>query len=397
MENLRAFIIFGPYDLLFRVWLHPSITNPFRYKLAAALRTESTPDYFTVRRIFLKSYNFDSDSPPQQAALDDVILDAPTVRGLQDGQNEPLLIQLQEAGLVKVRPENSRETIRFFVAVHVTEPTDDILYYIAETITSEIRTHSTITMPAVYTGDGFCHILIKGEVYPDLYFNIGQLTRWISKHFMQHAVFTSTYLVDSPDHLIGRDDVIDDRTFIELRGRDPVVESIVPEVFTTLNNRSDDIFRFVAEHVKGVILAMEERRLLHDYLVGYLYDKPELSSVALMIYSAALESTLRHGIDPFIAKNCIDRQKLFDVAKVGSKESSKHLALGDLLVLCSHAVEMAGLPTKVSLSDSWQELAHLRNQPAHGEFNPSKWREHAQLLLDNFPRIRELTAAVGNH
>jgi hypothetical protein len=118
------------------------------------------------------------------------------------------------------------ETIRFFIAVTVST-TEPILESIAKRIESELNARRIIQRPAVYMGDGFCNVLIKGEASLDHYFSIGKLTKWIRGEFSAYGATTETYLVSEHEaSLSGTDKISND--FYE-PWRDPFVESIIPE------------------------------------------------------------------------------------------------------------------------------------------------------------------------
>jgi len=396
IESVRAFVVFGANDLLFRAWLHPRIAKPFKFALGTALQADSSPEQFTVHRIWKKSYSYDQEYTLDEKVCDDFVWDAQTIRSIQTGENEALFDQLRALGLVKLRPENARETLRFFIAIRSRDKTDSAINHIANVVAAELKDRApSVTMPAIYSGEGFADVLLKGEVIPEQYFAIGQLTRWITNHFRQYEVSTETLLTDSPDQLLARDDVIDDRTFLELRGRDPVVQAIIPDVFRILNRRSDEIFRFLSANADNcAILTRDERKLVHDYLSGYLNDNVDDCSVALVVYFLKLEHTLRDAFAQYAVRNRVERQTLYKLAGVTKDQSRPDLSLGDLLSLCSKIIELANVKTKTDLKGGWHEVAFLRNKPSHGEFIVQKWQEYLETFLRHLPRLREMVTLM---
>jgi hypothetical protein len=395
MPSLRAFLIFGPYDLLFRGWIHPTIISSFRYKLAEALQIDTTPEHFAVRNVMTKSYTNHDIQPKFSEGLWSQILDAQTIRSVQNGENPQLLEQLIKGGFAAVKQEHRPQTLRFFTTVTIFQQPDPILDNLAKEIEAELLGRRTIQRPAVYTGDGFCNILIKGEVLTSDYFAIGNLTEWLISKVGPYKGITATYLGCTSNPLIGGEEKIDDRTFIEQRGRDLFVEHIIPEVYSDLSPRADEIIHFLLDHVRGTALDAPDRSLIGSYLSGYLHDQPDTSAVALLLYFTRLEAYLRKTLNKFLALTNLEQAKIYESAGI-SKDSTRHLALGDYLSAFSKAIEKLAWPQAETLKGEWQDLVSVRNQPAHGVFGFTKWRDHVQTLVHHLPRIRALLQLIAN-
>src|ERR1700730_183963 len=54
--SIRVFKLFGPYDLLVRTWLHPTVAAHFHESLAGAFETSARLPYFAVENIHYRWY-----------------------------------------------------------------------------------------------------------------------------------------------------------------------------------------------------------------------------------------------------------------------------------------------------------------------------------------------------
>lgn len=394
LPSVRAFMIFGPYDLLFRAWMHPNIISSFRYKLAEALGVDTSPQHFAVRQITRKSYTQDDAAPTKQGALWHSILDIHTLRAIQAGDHPRLLGELLDSHFIVERPIHERNTLRFYsaITVHVEDP---LLESLANEIDVHVLTRQNIIRPAVYIGDGFCNILLRGEVVPEHFYTIGELTDFLITKLHPHKGFTETYLVAFPDTFIGDQEMIDDRTFIERRGRDPFVEGVIPEVYDTLSSRSDEIIHFLLDKARGNSLTDRDKILLGSYLKGYLNDQPSASAVALLLFFTELEAYLRKTYAKFIGLNGFKLKDILQDAGIAKDLQKHHISLGECFNILAKAIEKLNQPDLEQLCGNWQDLITLRNQPAHGDFEFTSWRNHVSTLVRDLPRVQRLVDLIS--
>jgi hypothetical protein len=107
--------------------------------------------------------------------------------------------------------------------------------------------------------------------------------------------------------------------------------------------------------------------------MGYLEDNATSSVVALIVLFTDIEAYLRKTLPLFCTNNSLDQKTMGQAAGI-TKEPGKHLSLGDLLATYSKVIETIGAVEYKDLVGGWQELAALRNLPAHGDYTLQKWR-----------------------
>ena len=115
LHNLNAFVIFGPYDLLLRGWLHTSVIPQLEYMLAGELGIR-VPESFLVEH----EYGAESDLPDTASPqLWSHIEYHQTIRAIQDGESGALLDELIEKHLVTEPRGNEPERIRFYIEINM--------------------------------------------------------------------------------------------------------------------------------------------------------------------------------------------------------------------------------------------------------------------------------------
>jgi len=387
LGSVRVFPIFGLYDFLIRAWLHPSIANQFRGWLGSSLRGSShTVHTFSVNRIDKRWY---SDREIDRDLLGDLD-NEDTISAVQAGESPALLQKLLDKGVVLTRPQASN--INFFVAINLEEGSDALHDEVLALIKSEFLHNTTdIKNTSIYRGFGFCSILFKGQV--ENFFNIAQLPNWIGERFKAFGATTETYLVHGPTHVIGGEE-IGQATFLALMGRDIFVQAIIPELYDSSSPKRSSVEDFLINEARKRQLTQKDKKLLHDYLVGYLADDPTQMAKTLFTFFYELESYLRDNHKEFIGRKT--QQPVNELYKKANiEEGKKYPSLGDVLHLYSLAIKLTDQGEDELLTGDWEDLAKLRNEVMHGGVDIlSDWNELLKRLLKYLPRVRQLLPLI---
>lgn len=391
LGSVRVFPIFGPYDLLIRAWLHPSIETEFRTWIDRALVNCRALYPFAVTYIDSRWYTRDINRDLLDSLTDD------SIKAVQSGQDKHLLSQLISTNLV-IEPNRLEEpTIKFFVAINFDDENQPIQVDVVRGITRFLLRSDYIKSPSIYRGFGFCSILVKGDATS--YFDVANLPNWIGEEYASLGVSTETYLVHDQMHIVG-DETIGDATFHAIQGRNLFVQWIIPEVYDKRSSEGYEIERFLLDVVhpseaQSKSLTQRDKKLLHDYLHGYLESDPTRMAQTLFTFFFELENYLRNNLQEFIGRSGLSMKELYNEARI-IKETNKFLSLGDLLNLYRLAIEHIKPNTQaLMLKEDWQELARIRNKIAHGDVDFLKnWDEMLKGVLKQMSGIHELVSLV---
>jgi hypothetical protein len=397
LGSVRVFPIFGPYDLLIRAWLHPSVETEFRESLEQRVENCRIVIPFAVTSIDYKWYVKDVDRELLAGLNED------TVKEAQDGENKELIDRLVAGNLIIGREkERLSENIKFFIAVNMEKSAlaarTDIIRGIERYIIKDEQESDIIQHPSIYRGYGFCDILVKGQA--SRYFEISDLPNWIGAQFSAFGISTETYLVHGPDQIAG-DEKIGEATFSAIAGKNLFIQSIIPELFESTSEKKFEVETFLrdVEHREkhSKYLSQKDKKIIHDYLLGYLKNDFAQMAQTLFIYFYSLESFLRDKHKEFIQRTLRSGNQIGDLYKEvnPAKESGKFLSLGDLLRIYILTLQRAeGLRDTTSLED-WQDLAQIRNKIAHGDVDFSReWDALLEKLLKQLPNIHNLINIV---
>ena len=332
--SVRVFAVFGSNDLLIRAWLHPNAQSEFQTWLNEGLNCRVLYP-FSVTKIDWRWSWGDAQEGTAKELLKD--LDEKKIRAVQSGTNPDLLEELKTVKLVMERKvlDNS---IRFFVAVtlgNVTQQTQD---GVVKRIKAHLDGSSDIHCVSIYSGYGFCSILLKAQVLD--YHGIPKVPNWIGTEFRDLGASTETFLVHSPTELAG-DESIGRTTFQAIKGKNLFVGSIIPEVYgevhDSLLSRAEEIQTFLVGIAHESYLKLRDKTLLHDYLLPYLRDDPADMARTIFTFCAELESFLRKRCEEFIGRSGADLRALCE--KLGIlKDRRRYFTLEQLLNLCSAAI-----------------------------------------------------------
>lgn len=388
LGGVRVFPIFGAYDLLIRAWLHPSVSNSFRELLELELKGSSRSiNTFAVEQIDRAWYG------PEQTIDRELLssLDEDSIRAAQSGLDQPLLQKLIDNQIVLVKDQPSTEDLTFFIAISLEAANSTILVEVVLDIRNYLREHREIKNSSVYRGYGFCSILFKGQV--EKYFDVAKLPVWLSERFKAFGIRSETYLVQGRAPLL-ENEAIGEATLLGLRGRNLFAQSIVPELYERHYSERDSIERFLLDEAFDKHLTQQNKKLVHDYLIGHLNEDPTQMAMAVFGFFISVENYMRKNYKEFLGRTSgRPLKELLQVA--GIEASKKPVSLGEILRLCSLAARSTNSNGAPFSDEDWQDFIHLRNIVAHGGIDfLSDWQEPLRILLRHLPRIRELIGLV---
>lgn len=391
LESVRIFEIFGRNDLLVRAWLHPVVNRDFPDWLKDALSFETEIEVFTVREPFVILSNPPTLNLTDSSDLLNNLYNEDIIQAVQDGRDEALLQRLIESGIVLSREQTGPDPIKFFLSIRLSQESQKIKDAVSKDLFEHVSKNiPTISNVSIYQGTGFCHLLLKGEVVHN-FFAIGELIDWILNDLSAFEASTETYVVALPAPLVETPDRISTATLQAIRGKDLFVYNILPELYERYFSHKDEIEILFKELSKPTVI--EARKLVHDYLLGFLKRKNAEMKIVLFTFFNELEEFLRDNHTKLAVANGLD---VIEVYKhLDYKENAKHIPLGKLLDFYHYVAKKVG----VDLSDKWagdfKELAHLRNKPLHGDWDfHDEWKNSLKLVLKNWPAIKVLVELV---
>ena len=393
LESVRIFKVFGANDLLIRAWLHSQVTPDFPEWLRDSLVYDIGIKTFTVTALHMISSLPPEVSLPDNSDLLNSLYDEDTIRAVQNGHDYELLEKLINTNIVFTRDQQGPDPIKFFLAVHLSQDEERIHADAARVVCNYVQDQmATISKTSVYRGVGFCDILIKGDVVGENFFSIGELIDWIYGNLKKYGATTETYIVAWPQPLVETPDRISESTFKAIHGKNLFVQSVIPELYDRFWSKRKEIEGVIAGASKQVVVRY--KKLVNEYLVGYLEGKnPEMGKV-LFTFFTELEEYLRDNYKEFVGRNDLSLGKTLEVVGVPS-ESRKHITLGHLFNLYSYVIKLKQLSDKKELTGDWNGLVELRNKPLHGNLNYREdWASSLQILLDYLPRVSQLLTII---
>ena len=384
---MHVYPIFGQWDLVLRIWLHPSIVKHFHSELMRI----SSSHLFAVSRIVRRWYD---DRPIEDHLLEE--MNETKLRVVQSGQDLGLYNELAGT-LIQVRDIFNETTISFFLSINLDARNGTAQAAVVDALIAYLAANESIKNASIYTGYGFCSILFTGQVEVQDYFEIAKLPDSINRQFKPVGIETETSLLLGPARTVGREP-IGEATFSGLRGIDLFVRSFVPELyspeFSYASSKRTVIENFINEEARNKEFTPEDKKLVRSYLIAFLKDDVTQMQSTLFTYLVDLEIYLRTKHAKFIGmKTQKPLKEAYQAASI--EQSKKHLALGDLLRLYSMVIMSTDSDSK-HLCGSWDDLANLRNQVAHGdeEFE-KKWKEHLTILFKQLARVRQLKSLIA--
>ncbi|MEK6322900.1 MAG: hypothetical protein AABN33_14585 [Acidobacteriota bacterium] len=390
LGGITVFPIFGSYDLLIRAWLHPSIAAQFRAWVGSSLVHDASATKvfgghtlypFSADRVFKIWYEQEQFSSTLLEELDE-----DQILAVQSGQDPGLAQKLVDGKLIV--EQNQSEGIQFFSLINLEVYSSGIEEELLVGISDYLEEASDLTNAAIYGGFGFCSILVDARVKE--YASIARLPNWLGSRFKVYGLTTETYL--ALPQVIG-DEAIGQATFLGLAGRDLLVSSIVPELYESNFSKRTAVERILRDEASKQPLTQKDKKLLHDYLIGYLEDDSTQMARTLFTFFFELEEYLRRNFADFVVHRAQGSVK--ELYEKGNVElSSKPLTLGDTLNLYSLAITDNGEGEESLNRDGWGELTAIRNGIVHGVDILSRWSDTLRVLIESLPKVRHLLAII---
>lgn len=383
LGGISVYPIFGAYDLLVRVWLHPSIAAQFRGWLSDSLRYNHSIHPFAAEHINKIWYD---QEYPKSDLLEE--LDQAQILAVQSGRDVALLQKLLDANLII--QQNQSGGIQFFISMYLEEDSFSAQELIANGISRYLQDGDEINNAAIYRGFGFCSILFEGQVQE--YVNIAKLTNQLGREFNIYSLMTETYLVQDSNQIISNE-TIGQATFFALTGRDLFASSIIPELYQSHSPKRIELERILRDEAFNQPLTQKDKKLLHDYLLGYLEDDATQMATTLFTFFFEFEQYLRLNYAEFISRKTHQSVKEFcEQTKVVL--SSKLPTLVDTLNLYSLAIKHSDKTEKLLLTGDWADLVGIRNAVVHGMDILPRWSDILKALINSLPKVRHLLLII---
>ena len=396
--------IYGTYDVLLRVWLPVGMEGQFVTELQKELHEVHQCNPFKVSSLpFYWCWNQKEqpDHAEQVQALDE--LTPETIDRVQRGEDAETKQNLISHGLLRQEARN-KENIKVFIAIVLPHGiADEARADIADSIVQKMhamKQAGAIDRTSVYTGFGFASFLVKCE--SRCYFTICELVNDLSEDLARNEGSTWTHLVANDDPL--EKDLIGPATLKAMQTVDQAVNAILPELYVE-NALTDDekleMTMWARKHLLPLLtggLSNAHLRLIRNCLLGVIKgDEDELTAQVMVTFSKH-ESFLRkqkgRAIGQLLGPEA--EQEVLRAAGIGKEDRGKHLELGKILNIYSKIIEMADIQGTDDLRGGWNDVAKLRNDLAHGNFDNllEGWDPMLVTFLDFLLRYERLRGII---
>jgi hypothetical protein len=375
LGSVRAFQLVGPYDLLVRAWLHPTLAHDFRDVLQNTIKGCVITKEFRVMDIAHRWYwRNDKNVQLANSQLDNINDEMIKAAQLADSPDDTNAAQLLASNLIVTSEPIQEKTLRFFVAVELRSKDPKLQVAIQADLLEYINNTPAIEYASIYKVLGDFSLFLKGQVQPFEYFEIGRLSDRISAQFHVLGASTETYLISKPDSLY-REERIGTATFNAIHGTDLFVQNLIPELYEDHSTDRAHVEPWLRREASRVTLEPIDKRLIRHYLVGYLKGNDDAMASAVFGWFRPIERYLRETHASFIGIYC---DKVKNVKAV-YKETSENLrtpalaedgarhSLGFLLESCCVAIRTIGDERYTGIAKEWLEFVTVRNKFVHGE------------------------------
>jgi len=390
LGTVRAFNLFGAYDLLVWVWLPGDYQHSFEKRLKALLAGMDGVQTFPVTEVIARVYQDEVNAPavgersPRLSELDEM-----TVQELQIGRRPVLYQTLCEEGLIFEMNHSPRRSIIFFILINFDRDLSmEAKTTAAQTLAGYFTSHGRLRRVFIDRCHGICEFLVKAET--DDYFDITEIPDWISQAFAAYKATTETILSKAPSYIFGTGK-IGAATFAALRGRDLFVSNLIPEVYQGWSDRHRSVEAFVKNTSILRELGPGGRRLSRGFLVGALRQRKMDSAAVLLVLFGEIEDYLRSAHQAFLGRLGRNPTTIYAETKV-PKERWEQLTLVDLLQICSRALSED--PRGAAIGTDWQGLTEVRNAAAHNKPEFEKWEAMLNAVLKYWRRLNLLILLV---
>jgi len=159
--------------------------------------------------------------------------------------------------------------------------------------------------------------------------------------------------------------------------------------------RRQTVEQFLKSAGRRFVLGQKDKKLVHDFLLGYLQDDQTQMGKTLFIFFSDLEAYLRathaEAIGRILNVPLKDAYRQINVSK---DITSQFLPLGDLLKVIS--LVAAKITPQLNGTREWDDLAALRNKVAHGALDyTAEWSHILETLLSILPTLRQTLAIIA--
>lgn len=387
--GLTCYPIFGRFDLLIRVWLHPALGSSFTQLLDDAIPDIRSIRSFRATKSPIDRYSKGENEEGKEALA---LLSERAVLDIQEGKDPVLKRRLLERDLL-LQQDSGELLVQAFVTVLLPDLFSESSSEIGEAIHGYCRDSEDITSCSTHAGTGDQASMLVEFTTPE-FFHAGDVALFIAGKFS--GARTETSLATDREPLF-QELKIGYSTFQELKGRSLIVQGLVPEFYESLRadrlGRAEDIATFVEEELPDLGSFPGLKRIVRAYLRGYLLDDETSMLKALFEYFVALERYLRSAVRKFLAaqgSDASDRSK-----EMVSKSPTKFLVLGDLLRIYSESIKAGQVEGALGGPPSWLNLARLRNRVLHGDLGlEGGWAEPLRMILLSYPPMNDLVKHV---
>jgi hypothetical protein len=387
IRGLRAYRVFGRYDLLIRAWMHNDtfvrmVDLFYRYISIDSVRIERIEaDYITD--VEHRWYEGTSLLPRETTTKQEELmcgLNHELVAQIESGEDGTALKRYEKEDLILKKP-GTEKTITFFICVMFPDgsiKTDDrerLLKTIKEYISERKKDY---LFAEIDRASGvICNLIIRARALD--YFAIGELTAWLSTQ--PHVSSTETYLSLFELPLIGNTK-LSLATFDALDEPNRKVLSIFPDPYYPNGPYPKRKWGVIADDVVTYLLGKHRayprglKTFLHKFLLGVLNRNPAEMGGAIMYIFGSLEGYLRERVGDYIFQRHFKFDTIFEecfpaTASPKKQRSRDTLGLAELLHIYYKTIEKT--PQELKSPSNWTLWPEVRNWGAHGK--GYKWED----------------------
>lgn len=415
LGSIRVFKLFGPLDILIRVWLHPVLEPDFVKGLQDFVVGCRVRRRFNVLEILDRWYLHRDDAAVELARSLLKSLNEARIRAAQARSSAAVLDDFVKSRLIIER--EPADTLRFYITIELTELSPQNVILIRQSLINYLQDKPAIQYPSIYHGLGSFSVLFKGQVQPAEYFCIGELADHIASVFRPFDVSTETYLVHSPGRLF-QNEFIGEKTFVAIRGIDLFAQSFIQEVY------NPDVPKEVRQSVEQFLQGQEDliqllphwcQRTIREYLRGCIDRDESQITTTLFQFFAKIERYLRNNLMAFARAYCgpdaieqlvkdvnakfirVERAKeeVPEDTEDKREERIERKSLGYLLEFYSVAIRSKADASLQDVAGNWGDFVGLRNVITHNKHDfVAGWQKPLVMLIREMLRLSTLLAAI---
>lgn len=401
--------IYGPFDLLLRVWL----SQETKTKLEEWLKEAAYIRNHAVFQVSWQRHFSGLNSETKDHSVVEQVQNVDTSLVLRALEEEPQAIEsLERAGLTTLlRDASSSDRIKFYTLVIPTGVTDSEknAYVQTRLVTALDDAHKEkiISEPSVYTGFGTAAwAMLKGRFQPDDYYRFGSLILTLGAElsvfqFRLFTLFIANWNSSESDSIA-----------VSLVRATKVAASIDPEIYAWLPEfyaaQLDDPKRnglrslLVAQYYfKMPQYESDDRLLIRNLLIAGMFNQEDEYIRLLAGWFIRNESELRELLGRLQKALGIDKDD-FATMRSTIRDLGDHSAMGALFRLVVLCLEQKALDafkdlTAKGFNEKSKQLATLRNDVMHGDFRKvvgPAWINRFEVFATFLPVYRDFRQTV---